>query len=181
MYHFPLQTSHVYTTDVFTLLVPGPVISLSTTPYPTTLQLTWSAPLLPNGVIIVYEVSHQLQRGMELGRENTTGVHITHTLTGLRPQTTYTATVRAYTIAGSGKERSVTETTEAIREYFNALQQCYVCLIFSCYPQLQYKMLWLMSSVVHQSECLGLQSKLQRSLATECSTVLPIPQARRGK
>ncbi len=51
---------------------------------------------------------------MELGRANTTDVRTTHTLTGLRPQTTYTVTVRAYTIAGSGEERSVTETTEAV-------------------------------------------------------------------
>ncbi len=69
------------------------------------LQLTWSAPLLPNGVITAYEVSHQLQGGTELGRVNTTDVRTTHTLTGLRPQTTYTVTVKAYTIAGSGKER----------------------------------------------------------------------------
>ncbi len=128
MYHFPLQTSHVYTTDVFTLLVPGPVVSLSATPYPTSLQLTWSAPLLPNGVITAYEVSYQLQGGMELGRVNTTDVQTAHTVRGLRPQTNYTVTVKAYTIAGPGEERSVAETTEPIREYFNALQQCYVSL-----------------------------------------------------
>ncbi len=53
---------------------------------------------------------------MELGRVNTTGVRTTHTLTGLRPQTNYNVTVRAYTIIGSGEERSVISTTEAICE-----------------------------------------------------------------
>jgi len=102
---------------VLTLPEPGPVDSLSATPSPTSLQLTWSAPLLPNGIITAYEVSHQLQGGMELEERNTTDVSTTHTLTGLRPQTTYTVTVRAYTIAGSGEKRSVTETTEAIRKH----------------------------------------------------------------
>ncbi len=84
----------------------------------TSLQLTWSAPLLPNGVITAYEVSHQLQGGMELGRENTTDVRTTHTLTGLMPQTTYTITVRAYTIAGSGEETNLTAvTTPAVRTF----------------------------------------------------------------
>ncbi len=82
----------------------------------TTLQLTWSAPLLPNGVITAYEVSHQLQGGMELGRENTTDVRTTRTLTGLRPQTSYIVTVKAYTIAGSGQEENLTVTTTAIRK-----------------------------------------------------------------
>ncbi len=44
---------------------------------------------------------------MELGRVNTTDVRTTHTLTGLRPQTTYTVTVRAYTITGFEEEREV--------------------------------------------------------------------------
>ncbi len=92
---------------------------LSATPYPTSLQLTWSAPLLlPNGVITAYEIRHQLQGGMELGRVYTTDVRTTHTLTGLKPQTTYTVTVRAYSIAEPGEERSVTETTKAIRKHY---------------------------------------------------------------
>ncbi len=47
---------------------------------------------------------------------NTTDVRTTHTLIGLRPQTNYDVTVKAYTIAGSGEERSVIITTEAICE-----------------------------------------------------------------
>ncbi len=84
----------------------------------TSLQLTWSAPLLPNGVITAYEVSHQLQGGMELERVNTTDVRTTLTLTGLRPQTTYNVTVRAYTIAGSGEETNLTVTTAAVRKSY---------------------------------------------------------------
>ncbi len=87
------------------------------TSHPTSLQLTWFAPALPHGIITAYEVSHQLQGGMELGRENTTDVRTTHTLTGLRPNTTYTVTVKAYTIVGSGQGESLTVTTVAARKF----------------------------------------------------------------
>ncbi len=49
---------------------------------------------------------------------NTTDVRTTHTLTGLRPQTTYTVTVSAYTIAGSGYETNLTVTTAAVRKFY---------------------------------------------------------------
>ncbi len=88
------------------------------TSHSTSFQLTWSAPLLPNGVITAYEVSHQLQGGVELGRVNTTDIRTTHTLTGLRPQTTYTVTVKAYTIAGSGDETSLTVITAVCKSYY---------------------------------------------------------------
>ncbi len=55
---------------------------------------------------------------MELGRVNTTDVRTTHTLTGLRPHTTYTITVRAYTIAGPGNEKILTVTTAAVRKFY---------------------------------------------------------------
>ncbi len=87
------------------------------TSHPTSLQLTWFAPALPNGIITAYEVSHQLQGGMELGRENTTDARTTHTLTGLRPETTYTVTVKAYTIVGSGQEERLTVTTATVRKF----------------------------------------------------------------
>ncbi len=53
-------------------------------------------------------------------RVNTTDVRTTHTLTGLRPQTTYTVTVRAYTIAGSGEESNINSSTTIIRKSFYA-------------------------------------------------------------
>ena len=77
------------------------------TPNLTSLQLTWTTPLVTNGIIIAYEVSVE-EEGTKM---NTTDVSTTHTLMGLRPQTTYTVTVRAYTIAGPGEERSVSVST----------------------------------------------------------------------
>ncbi len=107
----------LYSLFSFNLLEPGPVSSLSSTPYQTSIELTWSAPLLPNGVITAYEVSHQQFGDVELERMNDTDVlSMTITLIGLKPQTTYILTVRAYTISGPGPESSVTETTETIRE-----------------------------------------------------------------
>ncbi len=99
---------------------PGLVNNLSVTPYPTSLQLSWSAPALPNGIIIAYQVAHYLLgSGIEAGRveQYTTDISTTLTLTGLRPYTSYTVTVRAYTIAGAGEETSVVETTEAARKF----------------------------------------------------------------
>ncbi len=91
--------------------------TLSVTHYPTSLQIIWSAPLVPNGFIIAYEVKYYLpESGMEGTEQNTTYISTTHTRNGLKPQTTYTVTVRAYTIAGSGEERTISVTTEAIRK-----------------------------------------------------------------
>ncbi len=100
------------------------VSNLSVTPYPTSLQLSWSAPVLPNGIIIAYQVAHYLSgSGIEAGRveQYTTDISTTLTLTGLRPQTSYTVTVRAYTIAGAGEEASVAGTTEAVRKFRKTL------------------------------------------------------------
>ncbi len=99
---------------------PGLVNNLSVTPYPTSLQLSWSAPLLPNGIITTYQVVHYLSgSSMEAERvdQNTTDISTTLTLTGLRPYTSYSVTVRAYTIAGAGEETSVMGTTEAARKF----------------------------------------------------------------
>ncbi len=49
--------------------------------------------------------------------QNATDISTTLTLTGLRPQTSYTVTVRAYTIAGAGEETSVVGITEAVRKF----------------------------------------------------------------
>ena len=98
-------------TDVFLcknhshFLVPGLVSSLSVTN--TTLLITWDPPLTPSGDILVYEVHYQGEGGQEGGGV----VNVTATsveLTGLRPESTYTISVRAYTAAGPGEERRLT-------------------------------------------------------------------------
>ncbi len=79
---------------------------------------------------------------MELGRVNTTDVRITHTLTGLRPQTTYTVTVRAYTIAGSGEETNLPVTTAAVcKSYYEHCNVQYLNVHVILIPQLKSLML----------------------------------------
>ena len=73
----------------------------------TTVLITWDPPLTPNGDSLVYEVHYQGEGGQEGGRV----VNVTATsveLTGLRPESTYTISVRAYTAAGPGEERRLT-------------------------------------------------------------------------
>ena len=73
----------------------------------TTLLITWDPPLTPSGDILVYEVQYQGEGGQENGRV----VNVTATsveLTGLRPESTYTISVRAYTAAGPGGKRRLT-------------------------------------------------------------------------
>ena len=73
----------------------------------TTLLITWDPPLTPSGDILVYEVHYQGEGGQEGGGV----VNVTATsveLTGLRPESTYTISVRAYTAAGPGEERRLT-------------------------------------------------------------------------
>ena len=73
----------------------------------TTLLITWDPPLAPSSDILVYEVRYQREGGQEGGGV----VNVTATsveLTGLRPESTYTISVRAYTAAGPGEERRLT-------------------------------------------------------------------------
>ena len=95
-------------TDIFTLFpfpVPGRVSSLSVTN--TTLLITWDPPLTPSGDILVYEVHYQGKGGQEGGGVvNVTATYVE--LTGLRPESTYTISVRAYTAAAPGEESRLT-------------------------------------------------------------------------
>ena len=91
--------------SLFPFPVPGLVSSLSVTN--TTLLITWDPPLTPSSDILVYEVRYQAVGGQESGGV----VNVTATsveLTGLRPESTYTISVRAYTAAGPGEERRLT-------------------------------------------------------------------------
>ena len=60
---------------------------------------------MPNGDIIAYEVRYQGEDGGQVVR-NVTATSIE--LTGLRPESTYTISVRAYSDAGPGGERTLT-------------------------------------------------------------------------
>ena len=84
-------------------LVPGQVDSLSLTS--ASLLITWEPPLMPIGYIVAYEVRYQGEDGGQEVR-NVTATSVE--LTGLRPESTYTISVRAYTAAGPGRERTLT-------------------------------------------------------------------------
>ena len=84
-------------------LDPGVVSSLNLTS--TSLLITWDPPLMPVGDIIAYEIRYQGEGGgQEVRNVTSTSVE----LTGLRPESTYTISVRAYTAAGPGMERILT-------------------------------------------------------------------------
>ena len=60
---------------------------------------------MPNGDIIAYEVHYQGEDG---GHEFRNVTSTSVELTGLRTESTYTISVRAYTAAGPGMERILT-------------------------------------------------------------------------
>ena len=80
--------------------VPGPVSSLSATTAVTQLTVSWSPPLVSNGVIIVYEL---LLSGNGTSNSSINSTTIPLTLTYLPPNTMFTFSVRAYTIIGPGE------------------------------------------------------------------------------
>ena len=80
--------------------VPGPVSCLSATTAVTQLTVSWSPPLVSNGVIIVYEL---LLSGNGTSKSSINTTTILLTLTHLPPNTTFTFSVRAYTIIGPGE------------------------------------------------------------------------------
>ena len=79
--------------------VPGPVSSLSASTAVTQLTVSWSPPSAPNGVIIVYEL---LLSGNGTSNPSIYSTTIPLTLTHLPRNTTFTFSVRAYTIIGPG-------------------------------------------------------------------------------
>ena len=80
--------------------VPGPVSSLSATSSVTQLNISWSSPSEPNGVIIVYELRLSGNGTINLTVNTST---TQHTLRDLPHNTTFTFRVRAYTIIGPGE------------------------------------------------------------------------------
>ena len=92
--------------------VPGPVSGLSAIPGVTQLTISWTAPSEPNGVITMYQVTHN-STGV-LNYTNTSATQLT--LRGLSLNTAVSYSVRAYTIIGPGEAVSASTTTD-IREF----------------------------------------------------------------
>ena len=96
--------------------VPGTVGALSATTRVFSIMATWNVPLVPNGIIIAYEVHSVGEQENRI--QNVTADSQFIELTRLSPQTTYRIAVRAYTIAGAGVWTNISATTESIRTYF---------------------------------------------------------------
>ena len=93
--------------------VPGPVSDLSATPGVVQLTISWTAPSEPNGVITMYQVTHN-STGV-LNYTNTSATQLT--LRDLPPNTAVEYSVRAYTIIGPGDAVSSIESTKDICEW----------------------------------------------------------------
>ncbi|KAL5486600.1 hypothetical protein EMCRGX_G019102 [Ephydatia muelleri] len=90
---------------------PGPVTGLQAFNKTfTTITLTWQLPPVPNGVIIMYQVTYSTNGVVNTYNTTTPQVIIT----GLVPRTTYTFSVTAYTITGPGTPLQVWTSTADI-------------------------------------------------------------------
>ena len=93
--------------------MPGPVANLSALPRVRSVDLTWSEPEEPNGVIISYEVTYRVN-GSNLVTTNTT--ELSFSISPLSPLTTvFNISVSAYTSIGRG-EAVVTDSVTTISE-----------------------------------------------------------------
>jgi hypothetical protein len=93
--------------------IPGPVAKLSASSTLSKIYLSWLAPVLPNGVIIAYEVSYRPadNSGHELSL-NTTDVESNFTAgNDLEGGSDYIFSVRAYTRVGPGTTSSLRTST----------------------------------------------------------------------
>ncbi len=92
-------------------IVPGPVSDLSGTPTQNSLEITWSPPEEPNGVVIGYEITYRINNS-NIIVVNTTGVSTAFTIPSLTPGTRISnISVSAYTRAGRGQPAFLEEMT----------------------------------------------------------------------
>ena len=84
---------------------------LTALPKFTSIDLTWSAPQEPNGVITSYEVTYRVT-GNNLVTTNTTDLSTTFSISSLTPQTTVSdISVSAYTSIGRGEAATIADQT----------------------------------------------------------------------
>ena len=94
-------------------VVPGPVDAIMASPSQSQVSLSWDPPLMPNGIIIAYEVSYRPTASSEPEtRVNTTALVTNFTTEdNLEEDTEFTFSVRAYTRVGPGNTSSLTIST----------------------------------------------------------------------
>ena len=97
------------------LVVPGPVGAIMVSPSQSQVSLSWDPPLMPNGIIIAYEVSYRPTASSEPEtRVNTTALVTNFTTEdNLDEDTKFFFSVRAYTRVGPGNISSLTVSTLA--------------------------------------------------------------------
>lgn len=90
--------------------VPGQVFNLVTQSRFSSVELTWSPPLNPNGVIINYEVTYTIDNYSAVA-VNTTAISTAYNISSLPPESKASVSVRAYTKAGKGAALNIRNIT----------------------------------------------------------------------
>ncbi|CAI8048401.1 Protein sidekick-2 [Geodia barretti] len=93
--------------------IPGPVGAVMASPSLSQVTLTWEPPLMPNGIIIAYEVSYRQTASSEPEtRVNSSALATNFTTeSNLEEATEFIFSVRAYTRVGPGNATSLTVAT----------------------------------------------------------------------
>ena len=76
----------------------------------TSIVVSWSAPVAPNGVITEYQL--QCSGGGQVFSRAVMGSQTTTTLSGLLPYTSYSCSITAHTSVGGGPAATISVTTE---------------------------------------------------------------------
>ena len=106
---------HLTKHSIFLLSVPTEPASITAQVNgPTSITVTWMAPMTLNGIIVRYELSiSSMSLGSSgLGSFNITDSRLEYNATMLSPFTNYTFEVAAVTGAGRGASVTVTDTTD---------------------------------------------------------------------
>ena len=98
---------------VFFLTVPGPVSAIMVCASLSQVSLSWDPPLMPNGIIIAYEVSYRPTASSEPETTVNTTALVTHFTTedNLEEDTEFFFSVKAYTRVGPGNTSSLNVST----------------------------------------------------------------------
>ena len=108
-------------------VVPGAVSNLMGESKFTSIVLTWSAPIEPNGVIISYEVTYRVSDDNPV-TTNTTALSTTFIISSLTPGTSVSdISVSAYTSVGRGNLTSLYSitTNTKLRELYKLIGHNY--------------------------------------------------------
>ena len=127
---------------IFFSAVPGSVGAIMVSPSQSQVSLSWDPPLMPNGIIIAYEVSYRPTASSEPEtRVNTTAL-VTHFTTedNLEEDTEFFFSVRAYTRVGPGNISSLTVSTLAKTSEINMQEPAHY---YSCFIYFRFLLLFL--------------------------------------